>query len=353
VFTVQTRRQFMRTAAVAVGGSAIWLAGCGDDEEAPTTSAASENKPATINYGSGFAVGTVLAYSDQLMAEHAKKHNLTINVDFYEPNVIRTVLASGRTDFINFSPLTALALQNFGTDTRVIAHSQPLSDYVIVVNSEKITTIKDLEGTKFGSSGPGTISSLIPRVAVEAQGVDWNKLEEVLIQGSTARLSALIAGRIDATALYNDAAFAANLQNQKLTLLVDTSDTVPQIFASIQATPKFLEANRDAVVRMLMARAEAMNSILDDPEAFVAGYMKTNPKADREAVVKANEKYIQKLMWDPDLRMLNDVIETTAKMGVEQADPPLAPKVLPLEEWVDASYRDEAIKRLGGDGWWK
>jgi ABC-type nitrate/sulfonate/bicarbonate transport system substrate-binding protein len=343
----------MSAAAVAAGG-AVWLSGCGGDDE--SSSNASEGKsgdaPATLKYGSGFAVGTVLAYSDQLMAEFAKKRNVTVEVAFFEPNVIRTVLASGRAGFINFSPLTSLALEADGNETRVIAHSQPISDYVIVVDSSKIKTVKDIEGKRFGSSGDGTISALIPQVALEEQGVDWGKVQQVLIQGSTARLAGLLAGKIDATALYHDAAFAANLENPKMTLLVDTADSVPQIFASIQSTPDYLKSNRDAVIRMLMARAESMKWITENPDKFVDGYMKVNPQANREAVEKANQVYIDKHMWDPDLKMLPDVIESTMKLGVEEADPPLAPKTLPLDQWVDGSYRDEAIKRLGGEGWW-
>ncbi|HET7571658.1 MAG TPA: ABC transporter substrate-binding protein [Gaiellaceae bacterium] len=350
---MQTRREFMRKSAVALGGIAFGGTSLGGFARA-ASAASTAGKAGSLAVVTGYGSGSIFNYSLVLMQSYAKKLGVDVSLTSLKTALIRPALVSGEADLImGFSPLTALGLADAGADAIVVADMVPISDYVIAVNSDTIKKPTDLYGKKLATSGPGTQSDMVSRLLVAQKGLDWGSIDIVPIASSTSRLPALLAGSIDAASLYHDQAFTAQAQNPKIRILLDSARIVPTIFASAEGLRSKLEAKRDEVEKVLMAYAQVAAFAKLHPTKFVDGFMKAYPEAVRSAALKTTKFYGQKGYWDPDLKTHADILVTNGAQAVTAANPPLVPKTLPLSQWVDITYRNHAIKKLGGVGWWK
>ena len=92
--------------------------------------------------------------------------------------------------------------------------------------------------------------------------------------------------------------------------------------------------------------------VVTSKDDFVNHYMAKFLQADRSMIADAYDQYIKIKMWDPDMVIDQKAYEQTLQIGLS-ATPPLVQGNLAFKEWVDTSFRDEAIRRLGGTGWWK
>jgi ABC-type nitrate/sulfonate/bicarbonate transport system substrate-binding protein len=391
---VKTRREFIKLAGITAAAISVpgVFAACSDDDApvkttaapttaapttaAPTTAAPATAAPATaapataapattvapaklleVRYGYGNPETTLAGFTNQQWPLFATRRTVNLDAASLQPSVSTQALASGRFDIVDFSPITSLNLHVAGGGKpRIIAHSQPVNDYMIVANRDNAPTINDLEGKIFGISSPGSISYYIPRLVFAEVGVDPDTMEFMRIGGTSSRATALIAGAIDGGAVYSDVAFALIAANPNLYIAANCSDYVTLIFSSLNSNDEFLDdsENRDGIVRLLMARAELMKFILQEKEEFFGRYVdRFGERVEQAALDQTHAFYVNSGMWDPDLNMNLEGLTETVRISREEVDPPFAQGDLPLSDWVDTSFRDEAIDRLGGEGWWR
>lgn len=63
--------------------------------------------------------------------------------------------------------------------------------------------------------------------------------------------------------------------------------------------------------------------------------------------------YVKIGQLDPDLTTDRAEYAKTMEIYAREAQPPFVLGMVPVEQWMDTSFRNEAIKRLGGPGWWR
>jgi NitT/TauT family transport system substrate-binding protein len=366
-----SRRSFLKTAGLAVVGGVV--AACSPESALTTTTAAATTTSAAgatttsaattttaermleVRFGYGNPDTTVAGFTESIWPTFAARRNVVLDAFSLSPNVSPEMLAAGRADAVAFTPITSLNLQLAGGGKpRVIVHTQPVNDYMIVANKERVPTMADLAGTNFGISEPSSISAYIPRLMAEKAGVDFETVTYVPVGGTSGRAQALLAGTIDAGAVYSDVAFQLVAQDPSLHIVGVGTDYVTLIFSSMNASEEFLDNpdNHDGIVRLLMARAEMMKFLVDEKDEFITQYLERFD-ADETVLGEVHDFYTNSGMWDPDLTMDLGALEETMRIALEEVDPPLAQGELPVSEWVDTSFRDEAIERLGGEGWWR
>lgn len=118
------------------------------------------------------------------------------------------VLISGKADFNIGDPVeTILAVTNGKVHIKYLATDQQSTDYVIL--SKLGYTLHNLSGATFGIQSPGTSGVTIGDAALKAAGVNINTLHDVTIGGTSARVTALLAGKIDLAPALAPAAAAA------------------------------------------------------------------------------------------------------------------------------------------------
>jgi NitT/TauT family transport system substrate-binding protein len=308
-------------------------------------------------YGYGNPDTTLAGFIESLWPQYAQKHGVTMTASVVAPEQANQIFASGRVNLLAFSPTTVVNLNVAGGGKgKVIVGTQPINDYVIVANRNKVPTIKDIAGKTFGISAPGTISLTIPQLAFQKNGVDFQSagVKTVPVGGSSARVTALLSGKVDAAGLYHDDAINVLHKDPKMFILLDTSIAVPFVFSSamVQGTMLTNADDKEGLIQALVGRGEMLKWVVTSKDDFVNHYMAKFPQADRSVIADAYDQYIKIKMWDPDMVIDQKAYEQTLQIGLS-ATPPLVQGNLAFKEWVDTSFRDEAIRRLGGTGWWK
>ncbi len=134
-----------------------------------------------------------------------------------------------------------------GADLRIIGtHSQRLHFALYAKND--IKSPKDLYGRSFGISGIGGLPHLVLLALMDRQGLDASKVNMLTVGGTGARLSALAAGKIDATlGEYSPAIEAQPSVNR---LMVVSSELPLYMAQGIVVWGDVLVAKRDALERM-------------------------------------------------------------------------------------------------------
>jgi ABC-type nitrate/sulfonate/bicarbonate transport system substrate-binding protein len=138
-----------------------------------------------------------------------KQSGLQVNQDVISDDASGLrVLISGKADFDIGDPVeTILAATNGGVNIKYLATDQESTDYVIL--SKPGYTLHNLAGATFGIESPGTSGVTIGDAALEAAGVKLNTIHDVTIGGTSARVTALLAGRIDLAPVLAPAAATA------------------------------------------------------------------------------------------------------------------------------------------------
>jgi len=88
-----------------------------------------------------------------------------------DANAMR-VLLSGNADIALVGMLNVLASIHAGASIRAIHSWQPIGDYSLVLATGKGTTIADLAGKTFATSGPGALPDQLARLMMRKYGVD-------------------------------------------------------------------------------------------------------------------------------------------------------------------------------------
>src|SRR5712692_441548 len=142
-----------------------------------------------------------------------------------DANAMR-VLLSGNADSGLIGTLNVLASIHAGAGIRAIHSWQPIGDYGLVLATGKGTTLADLAGKTFASSGPGGLPDQLPRLIMRKYGIDETTARFVQVGGHAARLQAVIGGRADAT-LVNTVTALRGVRDGKVTVLARLSAEFP------------------------------------------------------------------------------------------------------------------------------
>src|SRR5262252_9216594 len=134
-----------------------------------------------------------------------------------DANAMR-VLLSGNADIGLIGTLNVLASLHAGANIRAIHSWQPIGDYSLVLATGKGTSLADLAGKTFASSGPGGLPDQLPRLVMRKHGIDESTTRFVQVGGHAARLQAVIGGRADAT-LVNTVTALKGVNDGKVVIL--------------------------------------------------------------------------------------------------------------------------------------
>ena len=72
---------------------------------------------------------------------------------------------------------------NAGANVRAVNSWQPIGDYNLVLAKGKGTTLQDLAGKSFATSGPGALPDQLPKMVMKKHGIDDSKSQFVQVGG--------------------------------------------------------------------------------------------------------------------------------------------------------------------------
>lgn len=223
-----------------------------------------------------------------------EKEGVKVELNHFESGSINMKALLGRA--VDVSDVeTGLILGAFanGADIRVIGTQSQRLHFALYAKND-IKSLKDLYGRTFGISGIGGLPHLVILALLERQGLDQTQLKMIAVGGTGARLTALAAGKIDATLGEYSPKIEAEPNLHRLMII---SQELPQYMAQgIIAWGDVLASKRDAIERMQRAMVKASRWAYDNKAGTIEVARKHLPSSAEE-LSKVYDFYVLARVW--------------------------------------------------------
>jgi NitT/TauT family transport system substrate-binding protein len=274
-----------------------------------------------------------------------KKYGLDVEMmEFRGDNVMTTAMIAGDINLCsNIGATSAMVSVSKGAKLRLWIVPQPVTPYHLIARKDAGTTIRALIGKTFAVSGIGAISYHIPRIIMERNGVDPEKLKYVVAGSNADRFKALISGKVDATVV-------STIEAAKLSAypdiidLVTVAKVVPEIpFTFGMVREDFIQKEPETMYKLAKAMIEANRWIASNKAGTVQIAAKIIPDETVEVLSRAYDQA------DPHLWGVNgDISEASYKFTSDfLVKVGFMTEPLPYDKFFDRRFIDRALKELG------
>jgi len=211
-----------------------------------------------------------------LLPEYAAKYNIQIEqVMFQRFADARTALASGDIQLAAFGPQDISLALGQGTKTMVgVAGVGSGNDCLVVRKGEDLKDWKTIADKRIGV-GAGSISWLKFAASVQENGLDYGKLKIVNIVGGGGNyLKALQNKEIDMAVVWQPFCAQAIVEGFGAYPTIDhnRSKTVGGLISVLAVNRGFMDQNRDAVQRLVVAYVDVLNFAKANPDRWAKIY---------------------------------------------------------------------------------
>lgn len=258
------------------------------------TSVTCSAQPATIKVGlpslSMFSIMNHVA-EDQGFFD---KENVKVEISHFESGSlnIRALLAHA-VDVADVETGLILGAVANGADLRIIG-TQAQGLHFALYARKDIGTLQGLYGHSFAISGIGGLPHLVLLALLDAQHLDPDKVQLVTVGGTSARLSALMAGKVDSTLGEYSPKVEADPNVRRLMVV---SQQLPLYMAQgLAVWSDTLSSKRDALERWQRALVKATRWAYDNKADFIKAAQKHLPSSAEE-LGKVYDFYMQARVW--------------------------------------------------------
>jgi sulfonate transport system substrate-binding protein len=211
-----------------------------------------------------------------LLPEYAAKYNIQIETVMFQRFAdARTALASGDIQLTAFGPQDISLALGQGTKTMVgVAGVGSGNDCLVVRKGEDLKDWKSL-GDKRVGVGAGSISWLKFAASAQENGLEYGKLRIVNIVGGGGNyLKALQNKEIDMAVVWQPFCAQAILDGYGAYPTIDhnRSKAVGGLISVLAVNRGFMEQNRDAVQRLVVAYVDVLDYAKKNPERWAKIY---------------------------------------------------------------------------------
>jgi ABC-type phosphate/phosphonate transport system substrate-binding protein len=171
-----------------------------------------------------------------------ERKGIDVKFDLIEDasTALRTLISGQADVWIGNFTTPIAAVVNAGAPIHIIAANDQASDYVILGQSG--LTLQNLGGTTMGQDAPGSSGVVAAQIALQRSNVDPNTVKYVTVGGSSARLTAILAGKIDLAPVHYPLALKGLSAGKGLQVVVNTGKLLgPYIQTSLVANDNFIK----------------------------------------------------------------------------------------------------------------
>lgn len=276
-----------------------------------------------------------------------KEQNLTLR-QFQTDSIAKAIqaLSAGSTDIL-FPTNTqgAVVAMAKKASIKIIAGDYTKALYDLI-SGPKYKKVEDLKGGTMGVINLTSGSTVLLQKILLAHGLKYPGDYDLLTVGGTpSRYAAVKKGAVAAAMVTIPTSFQA--KEDGLNIVANISQYLPEYqFTVIAGNTNWMQSHRDQTVRFLMAIIKGMR-FLNDPKnknASIASMVKhfKISKKYSELAYKEVVEGLKPIRNDaaPSLKGMETVINLEVEnKGLDKAYPP--------QQFIDDSYRLEALKRLG------
>lgn len=273
---------------------------------------------------------------------------------------IRTLtanLVSGSAHLAENGPTGVFSADEQGSDLKIIGLFYRNTDLVFVVNTDKVKNYKDLEKPEnaVAVNGKGDITHVMLLGPLIKNGVDVSKVPIVEIGGSGGRMRALLSGRVAAVPIHFDQASEVESKGPYKVLFQPWEFYKIWINEVWITTGSWLKdkSNARAAVDVIKATTLAFRRANRDFNWYLDMYRKyvTLPSAktaDEKTVKPLWSKLSTEVKAWPD-RNIVSAADFKDLLPLYKAAGDITGS-LKIEQIVDTSYAEQAMKELGRQG---
>lgn len=276
-----------------------------------------------------------------------KQQNLNVR-EFQTSSIAKAVqaLSANSTDLLFPGNTQGLVVaMSKGAAVKIIGGDFTKALYDLIAGA-KYKKVEDLKGGTMGVINLTSGSTVLLQKILAGHGLKYPGDYDLLTVGGTpARYAAVKKGAVAAAMVTIPTSYEA--KEDGLNVLANISKYLPDYqFTSIAGNEKWMAGHKDQTVRFLMAMIKAMR-FLNDPK---------NKEASIQSMIKhfkVKQKYAELAYKEvlQELRPIDDNaapnlkgMQTVIKLEVENKG---LDKSYPPQHFIDDSFRQEALKRLG------
>ena len=232
-----------------------------------------------------------------------------------------------------------------GAEIKIIAGDFTKALYYMITGP-KYKKVEDLKGSTMGVINISSGSTVLLQKILAAHGLKYPGDYDLLTVGGTpARYAAVKKGAVAAAMVTIPTSYQA--KEDGLNVLANISTYLPDYqFTVIAGNTNWIQSHRDQTVRYLMAMIKAMRFINDpkNKQATIQSMVK-HFKVKPNYAELAYKEVVQDLHpidndGAPSIKGIQTVINLEVEnKGLDKAYPP--------KQFIDDSFRQEALKRLG------
>jgi ABC-type nitrate/sulfonate/bicarbonate transport system substrate-binding protein len=344
------RRSVVHLASVGALVLAAGVTACGSSSSDSASGAGSNSSnasPATVKLveagSEDFSSADVLYFVDVLKRQGVKVKFTGVSD---ASAGLRTVV-SGQSDlFIGSLPTAIQAVSSGGATIKTIANNDQSSDYVLV--AKKGVTLQNLSGKTLAIDTPGSAGHVAAQVGLRKAGADPKAVHYVTVGSSSARQTAVLAGRVDIAPLHYPDAVTA-LATGKVQLLLNVGEKIgPYLQSGLIASGNFIK-DKAVAQKAVNAFIEAERWAASDKAAYLA-YAKSHKLSDGLSDAQAGETwdfYRNAKFFGINGGMCSAYVDAFEALNTDNGS---LPKPLPdRSSWLDASFVQSYLKAHNQD----
>jgi NitT/TauT family transport system substrate-binding protein len=257
-------------------------------------------------------------------------------------DVVRAVLA-GEADSADANPSDVYPAVEKGAKLKFVGSAIEDYPYALYVKPE-IKTWADLKGKVFGVSSPGSAPHMFALAMLEHNHVPTADMQIANTGGTTPRIKALAAGKLDATAASSEyVPLAEKLNIRVMGLAKKDAPLFPRFYEVM--TPDTIAKRGDAAVQFLAGYMEGLRYCVEHrDEAIKLSAEINHDKPDDPRLIYGFDEIVKGKMVSLNMDIHKDKLVWMQDMMIRLKR---LPKALDIDQLIDSSLRDKALKIVG------
>jgi ABC-type nitrate/sulfonate/bicarbonate transport system substrate-binding protein len=316
------------------------LAACGSSS--PAASSSGSKTIAFIEGGSDdFSDGDQLEWISLLQKE-GYKVNISSVSD--AATALRAVIA-GKADFFLSPPtLAMLADVNGHAQVKAVVGESQASDYVILALPKY--TLSNLAGATMAIASPGTAGQVTADTALAIKGVKTSTIHNVTVGDTSARVAAILAGRVDLSPVLAASAVPA-LDTGRVKILLNTGTAIgPYLEGMLVTNENYLQHNSQTVQAAVDALINAMRWASTNESGYI-GIINANKLSSGLTLAQEQKAWQAQTaihLYAVNGGLCNSTVNRTLTISYDTGA--LSRTVHPVEsDWLDATFVDNYLKQ--------
>jgi ABC-type nitrate/sulfonate/bicarbonate transport system substrate-binding protein len=262
------------------------------------------------------------------------------------------VTGSGNVTIVG-APILYEAVLNGGKVKGIGGGNQTLTDYYLIMGKGKGTTLKDAAGKTLAISNPGSMPQLLPQMMFTKQNIDSSSTKYLPIGGFSARLQAVLAGKVDGSLVDIITALRAEKTGEAV-IVADAQEIIaePLGYTFTIASEEGLSdpTKRKALYNFVKASMRGARYVVDHPEEAAASILSRVKETPIDLLTQTVQRLNAEKAWGVNGGVNKKIHDFTMQTYLQFK---LISKEVSYKDAFDDSLVVQARKELGDKVGWQ